>query len=292
MKIYTRTLDITKFKKDFSSLQNIRGREDKESILNDVVARIEAVKSNIVDFLKDVDNIEDEKVQECCRRAAIAQMYKANLDYRLGYPYIPDYQHSKHVLLIRHQTRYLQDSSWRIVNSIAFVSKYGETIIHEGSIKDFDSNHGGWVVENLQTRKNGFISDYGDMLIPFIFDNPKVLDHGLNPTFFFYKGILFELYVYAQQDRLEKKWFKQLLNLSKDPDFIICRSEKGVLYELKADDSLYDSNGEIVYNLKRSDGKCGSEADPMVFQEALKEVKDLMTPYTISTDELKKLLNS
>lgn len=288
MKIYTRTLDINKFKKDFSSLQNIRGREDKELVLNDVIARIEAVKSNIVDFLKDVDNIEDEKVQKCCRLAAIAQMYKANLDYRSGYPYIPEVQHSKHVLLIRHQ----KDYNSMIVNSIAIVSKYGETIIHEGSIKDFDSNHGGWVVENLQTRKNGFISDYGDILIPFIFDNPKVLDHGLNPTIFFYKGISFELYVYAQQGRCEKKWFKQLLNLSERPDFIICRSEKGVLYELKADHKLYDSNGEIVDNLKRSDGKCGSKADPTAFQEALKEVKDLMTPYTISTDELKKLLNS
>ena len=68
MRIHSNHLNINKFEKDFSSL--IRLREDKETVINDVVARVNAVKADIVTFLRNVDEIEDEEVQKYCRSAA------------------------------------------------------------------------------------------------------------------------------------------------------------------------------------------------------------------------------
>ena len=282
MKIYTHTLDINKFKKDFSSFPKIRGREDKELVLNDVIARIEVVKSNIVDFLKDVDNIEDTEVQECCRRAAIAQMYHTKLSHREGYPYI--IKQNKWVLLIQHQTRCFQDSNWMTVYSTAIVSKYGEIIINEGEINVSTGTDDGWGCKamNVQTGKMGFISNYGDLLIPYIFDR----SFSAHNDQFVYKGIRsFKLRVFGKQSRHVKEMLNELLDPSELPDYIICRSEKGVLASLRVEEGVYEYDTNCCWVPNR-------KIDPIVFQEALKEVKDLMTPYTISTDELKKLLNS
>ena len=76
MRVYSRTLNVRKFEKDFSSL--IRLRDDKDTVIKDVIERVNAAKADIVTFLKNVDEIEDEKVQKSCRRAAIAQMYHVN----------------------------------------------------------------------------------------------------------------------------------------------------------------------------------------------------------------------
>lgn len=60
MRVYSRTLNVRKFEKDFSSL--IRLRDDKDTVIKDVIERVNAAKADIVTFLKNVDEIEDEKV--------------------------------------------------------------------------------------------------------------------------------------------------------------------------------------------------------------------------------------
>lgn len=170
------------------------------------------------------------------------------------------------------------------VYSTAIVSKYGEIIINEGEIYVFTGTDDGWGCEamNVQTGKMGFISNYGDLLIPYIFDSSLSADIGQ----FVYKGIRsFKLRVFGKQSRHVKEMLNELLDLSERPDYIICRSEKGVLASLRVEKGVYEYDTNCCWVPNR-------KIDPIVFQEALKEVKDLMTPYTISTDELKKLLNS
>ena len=53
MRVYSRTLNVRKFKKDFSSL--IRLRDDKDTVIKDVIERVNAAKADIVTFLKNVD---------------------------------------------------------------------------------------------------------------------------------------------------------------------------------------------------------------------------------------------
>ncbi len=248
----------------------IRLQDDKETVLKDVLARVDAANADIPTFLKDVDDIEDEKVQKCCRRAAIAQMYNV-------YPKSIASQ-SNRVLVIGLR----QYADGMPVISEAVVSKYGEIIIDEGLITVYSSANygGGWPVKNIATGRFGFISNYGDYLLPCSFDTFYVkLCVG---PYFFLKGVAFELRVLGKQSELEKGSFEQLLDDScnKMRDFIVCRSDEGVLYELKVADFSFDYSGQIV----------DSEVDPAASQEALQEAKAFMSSFIVSQEELQQLV--
>ena len=285
MRVYSRTLDVRKFEKDFSSL--IRLRDDKDPVIKDVIARVNAAKANIVTFLKNVDEIEDEEVQKYCRRAAIAQMYHVKPEYG-GYPYIA--QQNKWVLLIvfRHDRR----DEPGFFTSSAVVSKYGEIIIHEGEI-DYKSPNStyytrAWTVKSVMNGKYGFISDYGEFLLPCLFDS--YYQFGTGETGFFCRTVSFALTVYGRQDGLEKQDFEALFDYGEEPEFIICRSKDSVLYVLRAEDDVREPvSGQTVEN-REKDGRHYSEVDPVEFQEALKEVKDFMSPFIVSQEELKQLV--
>ena len=274
MRVSSRTLDVRKFEKDFSSL--IRLRDDKETVINDVVARVNAAKANIVTFLKDVDGIEDEKVQKSCRCAAIAQMYNVKPKYA-GYPYI-EQQAYGNVFLIE----FKHDKGERPVYSTAVVSRHGEIIIDEGEIlvSSMTNCYGsGWFFKRVDGEKYGFISDYGEVLIPCFFDRCYT---NVGIAFCFLKSISFELTVYGKQEELDNKWIKQIIRAGEKPECLICRSESGVLYTLSAEKVFRDpSNGVADYDC---------EVDPIVYQEAQKEVKEFMSPYFVSQEELKRLL--
>ena len=254
MRVCKYTLDIDKFERDFSFL--IRLRDDEETVLKDVLARVNAAKSNITAFLRDVDSIEDEMIRESCRSAAIAQMYQVSPD-RIS-------SQSNWVLVIQPR-RYVDGKP---VYSSAIVSKYGDLISDEGTINvSSASNYGrGWIVRSVIDGKYGFISNYGDSLLPCIFDEVDLSDEGISS--FNLKKTTFELAVYDKQSELEKEWFEQLLSHSRNAmsDFIICRSNEGVLFELKAE-----------------------ESDLATYQEALKEVKASLSLLIVSQEELKQL---
>ena len=291
MRVYSRTLNVSKFEKDFSSL--IRLREDKETVINDVVARVNAVKADIVTFLRNVDEIEDEEVQKYCRSAAIAQMYNVKTKSSGGYPYIA--QQNKWVLLI--VFRHDRDEDPGYFTSTAVVSKYGEIIIQERVLDYVRPNSTyftrGWIIKSVMNGKYGFVSDYGELLIPCFFDNQY--QHGTGESMFFYRNICFELTVYGKRSKLEKEVFESLLNLSEreaddDYEFLICRSKDGVLFYLRALDDLIDSNGQIVYNAKFPDGTPTSRVDPTTYREARKEVKAFMSQFIVSHEELKQIV--
>ena len=273
MRVFKHTLDIKQFEREFSNL--IRLQDDKENVLKDVLARVDAADADISTFLKDVDSIEDEKVRKFCRCAAIAQMYNVKPKYN-GYPYIAS--QSNRVLVIG----FRQYVDGMPVISEAVVSKYGEIIIDEGIIAVYSSANygGGWPIKNITTGRLGFISNYGDYLLPCSFDTFYVkLCVG---PYFFLKGIAFELRVYGKQSELEKKSFERFLrdSCNKNPDYIICRSNEGVIYELKVADVSFDYSGQIV----------DSEVDPAASQEALQEVKAFMSPFVMTKEDLERLL--
>ena len=285
MRVYSRTLNVRKFEKDFSSL--IRLRDDKDTVIKDVIERVNAAKADIVTFLKNVDEIEDEKVQKSCRRAAIAQMYHVNTESRGGYPHIAT--QSKWALLVQFKQVVVELP----IYSSAIVSKYGDLITGEGTIYVYPMTNylSGWIFRELDGGKQGFISDYGDVLIPCLFDSCTNTDDGI--AYCFYKGVAFELTVYGKQGEIDNKWIKQMIDVCDLPDSLFCRSESGVLYTLKAEHAVLNpSNGEIIYNVKRSDGKCTSRVDLTIYQDAVKEVKAFMSPFIVSQEEQKRLLES
>ena len=283
MRVYSRTLDIRKFEEDFSSLIGFR---KKESVIGDVVARINLAKADIVTFLRNVDEIEDEEVQKYCRCAAIAQMYQVKPKFSgYLYPYIVD--QSEWVLLIK----FMYTIGERPVFSTAVVSKYGEIIINEGALdmgEYCESYTRGWTVTSVMNGKDGFISDYGELLIPCIFDNS--LRKG-KPCFL-YNSISFELSVYGKQDELPRMFdynvFEELLHFSEMDDYIICRSKDGVLYYLRADDTR--EMDDIYLEKARTIPGPHKEVDPAKFHEALRYVKTCMSSFIISREELKQLV--
>lgn len=288
MRVYSHTLNIRTFEKDFSHLLNTFNIWDnQEPIIKDVLERVSLAKADIHTFLRDVDSIEDEEVRKCCRSAAIAQMYNVGPSYG-RYPHIAKQNEWVLLLVFKH------DTGERPVYSTAVVSKYGDIIIHEGEINAYtQSNYGwGWIVKSAMDEKYGFISDYGDLLIPCFFDYRYLNDSG--EVRFIYKSIAFQLRVYGKQSKLEKRWLETLLDYSEHEDFIICRSKAGVLFVLIADRDLVDSHGQHVDEIKkRRDGtpvKVPREADPAVFQEALEEVKSQLSPFIVSREELKQLV--
>ena len=287
MRVYSRALDVRKFEKDFSSL--IRLRDDKDTVIKDVIARVNAAKADIVTFLKNVDEIEDEKVQKCCRYIALAQMYNVRTEKEGGYPYIARQAYGDvFLIVIKHNI-----DVWPVY-STAVVSRYGEVIIDEGEISvNSSTNYGcgaGWIFKRVGGDKYGLLSDYGEVLIPCVFDSCYT---NVGIAYCFYKGVAFELTVYGKQGEIDNKWIKQMIDVCDLPDSLFCRSESGVLYTLKAEHAVLNpSNGEIIFNVKRSDGKCTSRVDRTIYQDAVKEVKAFMSPFIISQEEQKRLLES
>ena len=290
MRVYKHTLDIVEFEKDFSHL--IRFRDDKETVLNEVLARVNATDAKISTFLKDVDSIEDKEIQQCCRCAAIAQMYHVKPKSIAS--------QSNWVLVIQCKRQNVDEIP---VYSEAVVSKYGELIIDEGVIAVYtQANYGGgWPVKNIADGKFGFISSYGDYLLPCSFDTfySKL---GVGPYFFLTrwgsgiggvpmgvvpfrtwntKDIAFQLRIYGKQSNLAKERIEQLLDYYSKERFIICRSKEGVLCVLMAEDSVIDSNGELDWD---------HDVDITAYQDALKEVKAFMSPFIVAQEELKQLI--
>lgn len=279
MNAHSYTLDVDKFIEVFSSL--IRSRDDCETVLNDVTERIHATNSSITTFLKDTDNIIDREIRYCCRCAAVAQMYHVKPEYG-GYPYIAD--QSEWVLLVQ----FKQYVDGRPLFSTAVVSKYGDVLIHDGVINHRGYNTGrGWIVKSIVSGKYGFISNYGDLLIPFIFDDVSLSD--ISETWLFYNQISFELAVYGKKSKLSREYVEQLIEYSDRADFNICQSKEGVLYTLKIEKCHRGLSGHLIYN-RSNDGKRLSIADPVAYHKASEDITALMSPYTISTAELKKLL--
>ena len=290
MRVYSRTLDIKQFEKDFSSL--IGSRKDKEAVLNDVITRINAANADIATFLKNVDEIEDKSVQGYCRCAAIAQMYHINPECQGRYPHFlrPT---TESILQIYFKHNLGESPAY----SSAFVSKYGEVIIHEGVLERayHVENYSGWIVTSAMSGKDGFISNYGELVIPCRFDN--TYEEG--KPYFIYKGISFELTVYGKLDTLPDFFRGELLDLSVrgrwGRDFIICCSKDGFLYVLSARRHQKKDNRMFlgkVATLYVGDIYKGKEVDPEEYQEALNDVQSFMSPCIISKEELQRLLES
>ena len=260
MRKYSNTLDVRKFEKVFSSL--IRLREDKEAIIKDVVARIEAAKADIGTFLKNVDEIEDKKVQKCCRYAAIAQLYNVKPESMGGYPYIARQAYGDVFLII-----FKHDLGNGPFYSTAVVSKYGERIIDEGEISvSTMTNYGngaGWIFKRVGGDKYGLISDFGKVLVPCLFDSCYT---NVGVAYCFHKGVSFELTVYGKQGEIDDD----------NPGCLICRSESGVLYTLRAE--------HVVRNPSTGEDEYPHEVASATYQDAVREVKAFMSPFIVTQE--------
>ena len=271
-------MDVKRFEKDFSSL--IRLRDDKDTVIKDVIARVNAAKADIVTFLKNVDEIEDEKVQKYCRYIALAQMYNVRTEKEGGYPYIARQAYGDvFLIVIKHNI-----DGWPVY-STAVVSRYGEIIIDEGKISVYSmTNYGrgaGWIFKRVGGDKYGLLSDYGEVLIPCLFDSCYT---NVGIAYCFYKGVSFELTVFGKQNELENQWIKQIIGVGERPDSFICRSDSGVLFTLRAE--------KVVRNPSNGADENHREVAPTIYQEAVKEVEAFMSSFIVSTEELKRLLES
>lgn len=233
MELHSSYLDITKFKKDFSHLH---GKTDEcNSLLESLVERIHEANLSAAAFLRNIDSIEDRKVLEHCRMAAIAQMYNAQLDYRSGYPYVGASAHYEDVLMLCFK------------NSTAIVSKYGELIFDEGIIwANPRGNFGmGWgvrkVIDGMVSNQYGFITSAGKRVLPCVFSG---LDLHIGECNAIYNDVPFRVRIYGAVDDVEKKDLESLVEWC-DDNGICCLSEDSILFSLAPTENAKETINKV-----------------------------------------------
>lgn len=254
MKINSSYLDKNRFERDFTSLY--RETDESRSLLDSILERISACNLSAASFLRDIDSIEDEDVQECCRMAAIAQMFNAKLDYRSGYPYVATSANSKYVLMLCFE------------NSTAIISKYGEVVFDEGIIwanprANFCGM--GWgvrkVIDGKVSNKYGFITSSGERVLPCVFNE---LDLHIGECNAIYNHVPFSLRIYGPVDSVKMEYLESLIEWY-DEEGIWCISEDSILFTLTP-----QRNSKVVVD----------------------DVKSLMSSLCTSREQLQKILKS
>jgi len=170
MRIATTELNKEKFLEDFGyyyrkgRLENEYGEIDH--YFEDLSKTIDQVNNDIVTFLKVVDNIDELKIQKCCRKAAIVQMYDVGVSDRKPRHCYYVAGCTKDVVLLQHYTSYSHD------DHSVFISKYGEVKVGAERIwVNERGNYGyGWfaraIVDGTVSQRVGFYSNAGDVVLP------------------------------------------------------------------------------------------------------------------------------
>lgn len=266
MNVISNYLDVDRFKKDFILLY---GKKDDSTaiVLEDIIIKINAAERVITSFLRAVDDIEDAKVQKCCRIVAIAQMYQAKLDYRSGYPYVGTsaYNNVDIITLV-------------FTKSTAVVSKYGELIIDEGEIWLNIRNYynGGFpirkVIDGAVSNKYGFLSSSGLLLLPCIFDD---CDMHIGESNFIYNNVNFQLRCFGKLSEVDKEY---VIDHFDETEMILCCYES-MLFVLYQRD-LLKTDAKYVHVSKETK------------EETTTVLRELLADRIISIDKLKELHNS
>lgn len=219
MRIYSNTLDVDKFKKDFVTLY--RGN-DQEQVLDKIVELVNESEGSISSFLRKVDSIENEKVQKLCRQAAIAQMYKVGVDYYgCRSCYVETSSYGEAILI-------------KLPKSTVVLSKYGDMLINEGEIwTQSGMNYGlGFftrkVIDGQVSQKYGFIDTTGVRVLPCIFDN---VEGHLWEAELYYGSLHLSLRNYGNKDTVDRDELQEMIEYYDGYDFIGV-SEDSILFSL------------------------------------------------------------
>jgi len=283
MNIYSNTLDINKFKKDFSrlywncSLMKIDG--DKEQLLERIVKLIEESGYSISSFLKKVDSIEEKKIQRYCRHASVAQMYNAGIDYQTteNSRYVESCGYGEALLVQLHP------------KNTVVISKYGEILINEGELWTHSGlNYGeGWtirkIIDGQVSDKHGFINNDGARVLPCVFDYIK--GHIDTHTKINFGHLCFDLHVYENIDSIGRDELQDMIEQYDQRNFY-CLSEDNILFILsfnKYERPIYINGAIAIKNNKH---------DTSNSEELLEELKSLLSPMIISKERLQEIAMS
>lgn len=320
MRIKSRTLNVERFKKDFSKLfskaerfyklnpRYIWNYTDADSLLNIILPKIEEVNGDITSFLKNLDSLEDSKVQMWCSQASIAQMFNVYLSDREGLPYTEVSFHSNDIILIQCD----RDANFE---TTCIVSKYGKIIFHEGKFRTHDGMNYGYgfpIMDMTNNRKVGFITNSGVRVLPCEFDyysheSPMHWGQTELPI------MIYGIWSYE----LRKVSEGPLTSISKDDLERIIRMydgdrEFGGIYFLSEDSSLYklcpelrftrDDNNKLHREfLSKLDCNRSVQEEAAVeanghtdttIEEANDAIKAFLSKYIITKEKLQELLDS
>ena len=258
MRIHTNKLDINKFKRDFDTLY--RG-EDKEQVLNEIVELInESSDVSIPSFLRNVDLIEDKKVQKLCRHAAVAQMYNAGLNFnRCSSCYVETSSYGQVVMI-------------KLPISTVILSKYGDILFNEGEIWTHSGlNYGkGFIVRKIidgqVSTKYGFIDNAGARVLPCIFD---YIEGHIGEADIYYgphRSPLFSLSIYGNKESVDRDKLQKMID-DYDVYAFNCISEDSILFSL-----LYLGRGSS--------------------NDLMEELRTALSPILISKEKLQEIVES
>ncbi len=260
MIIHSNKLDVNKFKKDFVTLY--RG-EDKEQVLDRIIELISESDGSISSFLRKVDSVEDEKIQKRCRHAAIAQMYNVGLDYRCGSCYV-ETSASGEVIMIK------------LPQSTVILSQYGNIIFNEGEIwTQCGLNYGtGFITRKITDgqKKWGFINNYGDRVLPWIFDE---IEGHVGELDIYYGKLCFELFTYGNIDFVGKDKLQEIID---DYDWraFNCISEDNIIFSLN----------------EMPESQRNKRHDPVNHDKLMEELRTALSPILVSKERLQDIVDS
>lgn len=282
MRIYTNKLDINKFKKDFFTLY--RGK-DREQVLDRIVEITNEPECSISSFLRKVDLIEEKKVQEPCRHAAIAQMYNAGLDYRSESCYVETASYGEVVMI---QVPISTDSI--PVYSTAILSKYGDVLINEGEI----STHSGMnygrgliirkIIDGRVSTKYGYMYA-GARVLPCVFD--YIEGHiGSQPDI--YSGpFRFYLHLYGNKDSVDRDKLQIMIDNYDRKYSINCISEDSILFSIET-----FGEPEMPLAINGSMAIRNNKHVPWNRDKITKALRNALSPILISKEKLQEIVGS
>ena len=266
-------LDVDKFKKDFVTLYGdnvprciipwIR-HNDKKHVLDKIIELVNESDGSISSFLRKVDLIKDKKIQKCCRHAAIAQMYNVGLDYnKCSSCFVAPNQDGKAFIV-------------QLPQSTAILSKYGNIIFNEGEIwTQCGLNYGtGFITRKITDgqKKWGFINNYGDRVLPWIFDNIKGHVGELD---IYYGKLCFELFTYGNIDFVGKDKLQEIID---DYDWraFNCISEDNIIFSLN----------------EMPESERNKRHDPVNHDKLMEELRTALSPILVSKERLQDIVDS
>ena len=283
MRIKSRTLNIERFKKDFSKLYLETGRldmfsrPDTISLLNDILQRIEEAEECITSFLRNLDSLEDSKVQMLCRQASIAQMFNIHLSYKEGYPYIEISSHSNDVILIKNAD-----------STTCIVSKYGEIIFPEGKIwtqRGLNYGYGFPIFDMTNNRKVGFIRNSGARVLPCEFD--YIEQHKYECPIIIYGTWAYDLMNIGELSSISKDDLEEIIECyDSDSKNIYFLSEDSRLYVLSPSFRSRDISVQEYEEVKANGHTLTAKED------AHNAIMAILSECTISKEKLQELLDS
>lgn len=245
-------LNQSQLEKDFQELYsryNYSEAYDENTAWGIIQAIADDVNDEILEFLKRISNVDDENIRDCCRQAALSQMFSVELSNRGVYPYM---EYCNSLVLIQFKDYHT-----------AVVSKYGDILIDES--EEIWTHRGlnyddGFVVKNLKKGKWGFLSNSGVWILPCIFDDTSMHVAEYN---FLLNHVNFRLDLCGEWSDLEEKDIRRMIE---DYDNCVPKCIYG----------LYDE-GHIFSLTLRNLLPSDSEFVPTSEEEKFRAIKEVIT---------------